>query len=608
MCRRSSESSASRRRAALLSPSMPRKKQVVFGLLGPVLDRGSKTDRWRKWRPTVALVSHADLLIDRFELLHQKEHVRLAEQIVEDMRLVSPETRVVPRQVALKDPWDFPEVYGELHDFARGYKFQPEREDYLVHITTGTHVAQICLFLLTEARYFPARLVQCSPQSDEERAARSQNKTGGRDGDDQSRRAEARGTKSGKGSAKPGRARERRNDSPGSYRVIDLDLSRYDNIASRFKQERQAGVSYLKSGIQTRNRAFNALIDEIERVAIHSKAPILLTGPTGAGKSRLARRLFELKQLRSQVSGNFVEVNCATLRGDGAMSTLFGHVRGAFTGAAVARGGLLREADQGILFLDEIGELGPDEQAMLLRALEEKTFLPLGSDREARSDFQLIAGSNRDLPARVRTGHFREDLLARINLWTFALPGLRERAEDIEPNIDYEIEKFARAYGRMVRFSREARSIYLDFAVAPGALWTANFRDLNASVTRMATLSPGGRIDVATVRKEIDRIQSAWRAGSTSANRAGDEATDSSKPFASRSPLGERIDPEQHDLFDLLQLERVLEVCAEEPSLAAAGRRLFAVSRGAMKTKNDSDRLRKYLARFGLSWEAIRRG
>lgn len=158
---------------------------------------------------------------------------------------------------------------------------------------------------------------------------------------------------------------------------------------------------------------------------LQARRALLLTGPTGAGKSRLARRIFDLKKLRHAVAGNFVEVNCATLRGDGAMSTLFGHVKGAFTGAITERQGLLRSADGGVLFLDEIGELGLDEQAMLLRAVEDKAFLPLGSDREVQSAFQLIAGTNRDLLVSVRNGRFREDLLARINLWTFRLPGTR---------------------------------------------------------------------------------------------------------------------------------------------------------------------------------------
>ena len=120
------------------------------------------------------------------------------------------------------------------------------------------------------------------------------------------------------------------------------------------------------------------------------------------------------------------------------MSTLFGHIKGAFTGATIARPGLLKAADQGLLFLDEIGELGLDEQAMLLRAVEDKRFLPVEADREAHSDFQLIVGTNRDLQLEVGRGAFREDLLARINLWTFRLAGLVERHEDIAPNLDYE--------------------------------------------------------------------------------------------------------------------------------------------------------------------------
>lgn len=114
--------------------------------------------------------------------------------------------------------------------------------------------------------------------------------------------------------------------------IIDLDLSRYNAIASRFAEERQQTLDFLKSGIATRNSHFNRMIEQIEKVAIKSRAPILLNGPTGAGKSFLARRIFELKQARHQFSGAFVEVNCATLRGDTAMSTLFGHVKARLPG------------------------------------------------------------------------------------------------------------------------------------------------------------------------------------------------------------------------------------------------------------------------------------
>lgn len=172
-----------------------------------------------------------------------------------------------------------------------------------------------------------------------------------------------------------------------------IPISKHTMIASRAAVERKEGESLLKGGIETRNAAYNKLIAQIERVAIASRTPILLTGPTGAGKSQLARRIYDLKKARHKLSGELVDVNCATIRGDSAMSALFGHTKGAFTGALDARQGLLRKANGGVLFLDEIGELGTDEQAMLLRAVEEKVFYPVGSDKEQKSDFQLVAGT-----------------------------------------------------------------------------------------------------------------------------------------------------------------------------------------------------------------------
>jgi transcriptional regulatory protein RtcR len=275
------------------------------------------------------------------------------------------------------------------------------------------------------------------------------------------------------------------------------------------------------------------------------------------------------------------------------MSTLFGHVKGAFTGALKERPGLLRAANNGVLFLDEIGEMSVDEQTMLLRALEEKSFFPLGGDREVKSDFQLIAGTNRDLAVMVRDGKFREDLLARINLWTFRMPSLRERAEDIEPNLEYELNEFARRNGQLVTFSREARVRFLKFAVSAEARWQGNFRDLNGAITRMATLAPGGRISTQVVEEEIERLRSAW---------AGPKLNDD---CSLEELLGaEKL--EEFDLFDRMQLAAVIKVCRECRTLSEAGRALFSSSRERKKTANDADRLRKYLARFGLNWERLK--
>lgn len=524
---------------------------VVIGFLGTVLDAGPKgNQRWQKWRPSVSLCQHEDMVIDRFELLIDSRHQRLADQIAADIRQVSPETEVRFHTIDLADPWDFEEVYSALHDFAARYTFAPEREDYYVHLTTGTHVAQICMFLLTEARYFPARLLQSSPP-------------------------------------------EKKTASPGRYSVIDLDLSRYDRIAQRFRVAQEQATSFLKSGIQTHSRNFNDIIDQIEKVAVKSRAPILLMGPTGAGKSHLAGRIYGLKKMRHQISGPFVEVNCATLKGDSAMSTLFGHKRGAFTGAVNARPGLLASADKGVLFLDEIAELGLDEQAMMLRAIEEKRFMPVGSDTEVASDFQLIAGTNKNLAEEVIRGNFREDLMARLDLWTYRLPGLRDRREDIEPNIDYELRKFARENSANITFNKEARAAYLKFCLSGDAIWSANFRDLSASITRMATLADGGRIRIGDVDREIQRLKSSWHAGHA------DQMLRTLNTVLSPQEIGAL------DLFDQVQLAAVIDICRNEASLSAAGRRLYAHSRAQKKVTNDADRLSKYLARYGLKWGDI---
>ncbi len=532
---------------------MKKKRIVVIGFVGTQLDSGQSAARWDRWRPSVAITQYPDIVIDRFELLYSGRFQKLADAVAADIGTVSPETEVVLQHVPMDDPWDFEQVYAALFDFAKSYRFDTDNEEYWIHITTGTHVVQICLFLMTEAFYFPGRLLQTSPPR--------------RQG--------------------PG--------DPGSHVLIDLDLSRYDQLAQRFSREQEEGVAFLKSGIATRNARFNTMIDEIERVAIKSKAPMLLMGPTGAGKSFLARRVYELKKARHQIDGRFVEINCATLHGDGAGSTLFGHIKGSFTGASSDRPGLLRAAHKGLLFLDEIGELGLDEQAMLLKAVEEKRFLPVGGDNEVQSDFQLIAGTNRDLAQEVVAGRFREDLFARINLWTYELPGLIDRPEDIEPNIDFLLEQAGAEQGQISRFNREARERYMRFAASPDALWAGNFRDLSASVTRMATLAEAGRINDDIVVSEVARLQRLWRHQAAPAEAA---EIDLDKVMPPQAAAG-------LDLFDAMQLRAVIKVCRASRSLSDAGRKLYAVSRDAKSKPNDADRLKKFLARFDLDWERV---
>jgi transcriptional regulatory protein RtcR len=538
------------------SSSAHNRPQVVFGFFGTVKDAGMDESRWNTWRPTVSLFAADQPGLTRLELLiTDAQHLPLAERVAQDIQQIRSQASVGVHNLAIKDPWNFVQVYSALHEFARAYAFD-DHTDYFVHLTTGTHVAKICLFLLLEARYFPARIVESFADS----------------------------------ATSPHQWR-------GRLEVIDLNVAAYDQLAQRFRIERLEGQGLLKDGIETRNHAFNLLIGRIERVALASTAPILLSGPTGAGKSQLARRIFDLRKRRHLVAGAFIEVNCATLRGDNAMSALFGHRKGAFTGALADRSGLLREADKGILFLDEVAELGLEEQAMLLRAIEDRRFRPMGTEKEVQSDFQLICGTNQDLTARSATGRFRADLLARINLWDFVLPGLKDRREDIEPNLLFETERASQQLGARVSWSAPAWNRFMEFAMEHA--WPGNFRELGSAVARMATLADGYRITVIDVEVELETLGRGSRLDPIGRVNRGRTLN-----LVHRVLTDATVDAA--DLFDLNALEGMLEIVRDAHSMADAGRRLFAASRLQKTNCNDSDRVRKYLAGWGLDYRGCK--
>ncbi|MGB0799495.1 MAG: RNA repair transcriptional activator RtcR [Planktomarina sp.] len=515
-----------------------------MGFLGTKLDMGKK----RRWRPTPSLVDHDYFEVERLELLHDRRFTRLAQNVQRDIQAKSPTTEVVLVELNLTNPWDFQEVYGKLFDFARAYGFDEDRERYHVHLTTGTHVAQICWFLLTESRHIPAKLIQTAPPiTDAE---------------------------------------------PSRLDVIDLDLSRYNALQQRFDQLTREYSEQLKGGINTKSPTYNAVIDRVELVAGSSNSPVLLLGETGTGKTELAQRIYELKLDRRRIKGRLVHVNCATLNGSDARAMLFGQRRSYQGQAGSERSGLLREADGGVLFLDEVDELGPQEQSILLHAIETGRFYPLGSDHEISSQFQIIAGANRDLRQLAAQGDFRPDLLARLDMWTFTLPPLRHRPEDMDANLTYELARSERELGTQVGFNVDARDHFVRFAKNPSTLWPGNFRDFSNVIKRLCTFAPRGRITRAMVDEEITRLRFDWE--SASRNDDGQLL---------REVLGERaaeIDP-----FDVVQLAHVIRTCRQMPSISAASRALFAVSRLKRTTINDADRLKKYLSKHGLAWADI---
>ena len=183
-----------------------------------------------------------------------------------------------------------------------------------------------------------------------------------------------------------------------------------------------------KDVIQTQNTKYKDELKKLLKV-LPTDIPICLLGESGTGKSHLARSIHEL----SKRKGKFVELNCATFSGDTLKSELFGHTKGSFTGAVSDKIGKLLEANNGTLFLDEIGSMSLEMQEGLLKAIEEKVFYPVGSNKVAKSEFRVICATLDNLETLIKSGKFRFDLFQRISGYTFTQPSLRNRSEDILP-------------------------------------------------------------------------------------------------------------------------------------------------------------------------------
>lgn len=245
-------------------------------------------------------------------------------------------------------------------------------------------------------------------------------------------------------------------------------------------------------GMVGRSDRMELLYREIRQVAA-SSATALLTGETGTGKERAARAIHELSE---RADGPFVPVNCAALAEGVLESELFGHRRGAFTGAVQDREGLIRSAEGGTLFLDEIGDVSPAVQKRLLRVLQEREVVPVGGSRATPVDVRLVAATHRDLPARVADGSFREDLFFRINVFHIRLPPLRERRGDIPLLVEHALRDLEIPGGGA--------------AVSPLAMrallahpWPGNVRQLLSALESARIRSGGSAIQAHHLPEEI---------------------------------------------------------------------------------------------------------
>ena len=351
-----------------------------------------------------------------------------------------------------------------------------------------------------------------------------------------------------------------------------------------------AGI--LADAMNTRDPAFRKTLGLLERLVCRLRHErILLTGPTGAGKSHLARSTIELLQAVDEkvTDQNSILQNVAAIPPHLIESELFGHEKGAFTGATGQHKGIFERADNGVVFLDEIGELAPDLQAKLLTVLDGRPFYRVGGTDPVSSSFTLICGTNSDLDADCAAGKFRPDLLQRISTWRFAIPGLHDRPFDIEAALKREGVLWLRQYGRHIQFEKRPKSATAPardawqrcLELARRIPWHGNYRELHASFVHMAMWAEKGLLTEAIVEGELL------------------PKLESSSPSASASPL-----PVNVDLASLARLAAALDACKSAHNANEAGRILFDARRRASEangtTFNGSAAIQRLFAEFGL--------
>lgn len=300
-----------------------------------------------------------------------------------------------------------------------------------------------------------------------------------------------------------------------------LEVRRLRDSTRRLSAERAIGKRLVGS-----SPPMQRLLNSIDRVA-GKDVTVLVTGETGTGKE-LVGSLIHAESKRA--GGPFVRFNCAAIPEELADAELFGHARGAFTGAQSARRGFFAQADGGTLVLDEIGELPAGVQAKLLRAIQEGEIQPVGSGRVEKIDVRIVATTNRDLAAEARTGRFREDLYYRLAVVELVVPPLRDRREDI-PAL---AEEFARRYADKFGVEDVRLSPAL-VGILEGANWPGNVRQLENAIARMVALSSGGVLDA-----------SAWQAPAQAGTTASD---DGPSPSADGPSLREQVEAFERNLI-----------------------------------------------------------
>jgi DNA-binding NtrC family response regulator len=285
-------------------------------------------------------------------------------------------------------------------------------------------------------------------------------------------------------------------DDPEGLGEIALDVAiknalEKNRLVSELSQLRQQLSDDEDSAVWGNSEKMRAIATVIEQVA-DSDVSVLVRGESGAGKELVCRAIHSRSTRRNRP---FIKVNCAALPAELLESELFGHERGAFTGAATTRVGKFEQADSGTLMLDEIGEMKPALQAKLLHVLQDGEFTKLGSNKRVQVDVRVIAATNRDLETMMLSGDFREDLYYRLKVIEITVPALRERRDEVPTLIDFFLARYSRKYKRPARpISDELRRLFLTYS------WPGNIRELENMIKRIVILQ-----DDQLVINEIQR-------------------------------------------------------------------------------------------------------
>jgi formate hydrogenlyase transcriptional activator len=323
---------------------------------------------------------------------------------------------------------------------------------------------------------------------------------------------------------------------------------------SSMRDPRQAESSFLDT-IVGRHDGLRAVLSQVAIVA-PTDATVLISGETGTGKELIARAIHELSPRHNR---NLVKLNCAAIPAGLLESELFGHERGAFTGALMQKKGRFELADGGSLFLDEIGDISLELQPKLLRAVQEQEFERLGSTRTIEVNVRMIAATHRDLPAMIRDGKFREDLFYRLNVFPIEIPPLRERRDDIPLLVNYFVSTLSRRMGKQIEsISANAMEVLTNHP------WRGNVRELANFIERAVILSHGDELQVPIA--ELNAPQARGFAPSSTFEQAEraviiDALKSASGQIAGRGGAAERLGLKRTTLQNKMRKLNISRTC-----------------------------------------------